>query len=510
MHARPYERLRGICPKCGKHCPGYDTKYKDESTWRGPNLNGTIVEVVYQPKRIECSEHGVLTERIPWQDGTSRFLPDFNNEVAFLALSCPKTVVTEFMAINWRTVGNCIQAAHDRLEPDPKQRLHGLRRFCVDETSYEKGHSYITVVYDMDRNRVVWLKKGFGLEVFKEFCEALSEEERQGVEVVAGDGAKWIDTCVKQYFPNAKRCIDFFHVVSWVNEALDQTRRSLARKAQQEYERTKDRIDKEIQERKRAERAAREGYIDAQRELHALKSRRGRPSRRRMELEAKIAAYEEEFNGAEPLSGERGQRGKYTGEQLSMLDALEQNANQIKGVKYALTMNYEDIQEQNRARIDLIEASYPDLYRAYQLKERLRIILHLKDPYLAEQELQKWIAEARGSELQFFVPLADKIERHLDNVLRSIECHANSARSEATNTTIKALIKVARGFRNLDNLFALIMLRCSDIVIPLHNRFRPDAQHQAYLRELANQRKADRENAKRQAFGFHYSPTQGT
>lgn len=204
VHARPYERLRGICPKCGKHCPGYDTKYKDESTWRGPNLNGTIVEVVYQPKRIECSE--------------------------------------------------------------------------------------------------------------------------------------WIDTCVKQYFPNAKRCIDFFHVVSWVNEALDQTRRNLARKAQQEYKRTKDRIDKEIQERKRAERAAREGYIDAQRELHALKSRRGRPSRRRMELEAKIAAYEEEFNGAEPLSGERGQRGKYTGEQLSMLDALEQNANQIKGVKYALTM----------------------------------------------------------------------------------------------------------------------------------------------------------------------------
>ena len=293
-----------------------------------------------------------------------------------------------------------------------------------------------------------------------------------------------------------------------MNDALDQTRRSLARKAQQEYERTKDRIDREIQEQKRAEQAAKEGYINAQRELRILKCRRGRPSKRRIELEAKIAAYEEEFNRIEPLSGERGRRGKYTGEQLSMLDALEQNASQIKGVKYALTMNSEDVQEQNQSRIDLIAASYPDLYRAYQLKERLRIILHLKDPYLAEKELRKWIDDARNSELQYFVPLADKIERHIANILRSIQCHANSAKSEATNTTIQALIKTARGFRNLDNMFALIMLRCSDIVIPLNNRYRPDVELQGRKRELANQRRADRENARRDAYGFRYSPTQ--
>lgn len=360
----------------------------------------------------------------------------------------------------------------------------------------------------MDRNRVVWLQKGFGVEVFCQFCELLSEEERQAIEVVAGDGAKWIDTCVRKYFPNARRCIDFFHVISWVNDALDQTRRSLARKAQHEYERTRDRIDREILDKKRAEQTAREGYINAKRELHFLKARRGRPSRRRLELEAQIEAYEEEFTGAEQLSGERGRRGKYTGEQLSMLDALEQNAAQIKGVKYTLAMNYEDVQEQNQSRIELIAASYPDLYRAYQLKERLRIILHLKDPYLAEEELRKWVNDARNSELQYFVPLADKLERHVPNILRSIECHANSAKSEATNTTIKALIKTARGFRNLDNMFSLIMMRCSDIVIPLNNRYRPDAKLLATKRELANQRKADRANAKREAAGFIYSPTQ--
>ena len=268
-------------------------------------------------------------------------------------------------------------------------------------------------------------------------------------------------------------------------------------------------MDQVIADKKRAEQAAREGYIDAQRELMAMGNKRGRPSKRRLELEAKIAAYEAEFNDPIQLSGERGWRGNYTGEQLSMLDMLNQSVDQLKGVKYTLTMNSEDVLEQNQSRIDLIAASYPDLYEAYRLKERLRIILHLKDPYLAEEELHKWVEDTRNSGLRYMVPLAEKIERHIANILRSIEYQANSARSEATNTTIKALIKTARGFRNLDNMFSLIMLRCSDLVIPLHNRYRPSAEQQASKRELANRRKEVRENAKREAFGFNYSPTQG-
>ena len=39
-------------------------------------------ETFEQLQRIECPEHGVLTEYIPWADGTSRFTPEFNNEIA--------------------------------------------------------------------------------------------------------------------------------------------------------------------------------------------------------------------------------------------------------------------------------------------------------------------------------------------------------------------------------------------------------------------------------------------
>ena len=124
VHARPFERLCGICPLCGRHCAGYDTKSKEESTWRGPNLNGMIVEVKYQPKRIECSEHGVVTERIPWQDGTSRFLPDFNNEVAFLALTCPKTVVTEYILNPWNSHLDKELQAVENIDLEAHKQIH--------------------------------------------------------------------------------------------------------------------------------------------------------------------------------------------------------------------------------------------------------------------------------------------------------------------------------------------------------------------------------------------------
>ena len=70
------------------------------------------------------------------------YTESFNNEVAWMALQMSKLAVSILMGINWRTVGNCIKAAHDRIEPDVGVRLHGLRRICVDETSYRKGHAW--------------------------------------------------------------------------------------------------------------------------------------------------------------------------------------------------------------------------------------------------------------------------------------------------------------------------------------------------------------------------------
>lgn len=500
VKARPFKRYQRLCPICKKKCCLNGIKQKEESHWRAPNLNGMPVYIYYQPHRILCPEHGALNEYIPWADGKSRFTPEFNDEIAWMTCRMPKTDICMYHNINWRTVGNCFDAAHKRHEPDVSARIHdNVVRICVDETSYKKGHKYITVVYDMDKNKVIWIHEGYGKEVFEEFCTQLSEEERSRIEIVAGDGAKWIDSCTKKYFPNAIRCIDFFHVVQWVNNSLDDVRINTSRKATREYNKIKDNFIKAEAEEAEAFANAEEEYEAAVAELRTMPSR-GRRSKRYKELQSFVLKYimfigcqnDKEVNRKKG----RPKKEQFTPEHEAVLEELVQKMNDVKYAKHALGHNPENRNEKQNEKIKMIENSYPDLYMAYQLKEDIRLILHMKDHNLAEYELDSWIKKAKACGLNPMSKLADKIERHRTNILNSIEHQANSAKSESTNTTIKYLIKLARGFRTLENMFALIYLKCSDIIIPLCNRLQPSIEYIRKQKDRALERKRAREAAK--------------
>ena len=192
----------------------------------------------------------------------------------------------------------------------------------------------------------------------------------------------------------------------------------------------------------------------------------------------------------------RPKKEQFTPEHEAVLEELVQKMNDVKYAKHALGHNPENRNEKQNEKIKMIENSYPDLYMAYQLKEDIRLILHMKDHKLAEYELDSWIKKAKACGLNPMSKLADKIERHRTNILNSIEYQANSAKSESTNTTIKYLIKLARGFRTLENMFALIYLKCSDIIIPLCNRLQPSIEYIRKQKNRALERKRAREAAK--------------
>ena len=505
ISARPFQRAQCRCPICGNKCVKDGFKQEEESTWRAPNLNGMPVFIKYRPQRILCPEHGALNEHIPWADGTSRFTAAFNDEVAWFVCQMSRTAVCEFEGVNWRTVGNCIKASHARLEPDISLRIHDdVRRICVDETAYRKGYKYITVVYDMDKNRVIWVREGYGYEIFAEFCKLLTPEEREKIEIVAGDGASWIDSCKKEFFPNATRCIDFFHVAQWINKALDEVRISTVAKAKREYNHLKDEYIRSEAEAVAAAQKAEHDYLDALEEL-ATMPRRGRPSARKQEIISFIEEYEaaqaKTQESRQPRSVGRPKKVQLTPEHEASLKELSDRITDFKGAKFALGHNPENCTDNQIEKLQLIENNYPDLYRAYQLKEALRLILHMKDPDQAATELAKWIGDAKNSGLKPMKELAAKIENlHKENILNAIKCQANSAKSESTNTTIKGLIKLARGFRNLDNMISLIYLKCSDIVVPLCNRPQPSAEYIARKRARANELRSLREEQRRLFF----------
>ena len=57
------------------------------------------------------------------------------------------------------------------------------------------------------------------------FLDGLTREQKSSIEVVTADAARWIEELVRKRCPNARWVMDPFHVVEWINDALDQVRR---------------------------------------------------------------------------------------------------------------------------------------------------------------------------------------------------------------------------------------------------------------------------------------------
>ena len=106
------------------------------------------------------------------------------------------------------------------------------------------------------------------------------------------------------------------------------------------------------------------------------------------------------------------------------------------------------------------------LYRSWQLKELLRTLL--KHPLeQARGELRHWVFLASHSRMPEIVELAKRIRRRRPDILRTIELGYSSARLEAFDNRIKVTIRMAYGFRHVNNLIALVMLRCDGLDIRL-------------------------------------------
>jgi transposase len=177
--------------------------------------------------RCLCPEHGVRTCHIPWAFPDSDYTQAFEVRVAYAAAKMPTNLVSKQYRIKWGSVGNCVRRVQEYLEP-VADRFRKLKKIAIDETSYRKGYKYITLVQDLETSEVVWAHDGHGDEVLSLFFESLTQEQRDGIEYVAADGARWITRQVEKFCPNAVRCIDPFHVVSWATEALDNTRKRLS------------------------------------------------------------------------------------------------------------------------------------------------------------------------------------------------------------------------------------------------------------------------------------------
>lgn len=227
---RPYAGDMDRCARCGERGRPYDRL--GVRRWRHLDIGCTRLLLEHAPRRVDCAEHGVTVAMGPWAKRKSAYTRDFERQTAWLSVHAPRSAVSALMRVDRKSVGPICERVADELRAEQGAGLFdGLRSIGVDETGYRKGHTYMTVVVDHDRGRVIWMHQGRGQKVFDLFFQALTPARRESIRVAAGDGARWIDEYVFRWCPMAERILDGFHIVSWATDALDKVRTTAWREA---------------------------------------------------------------------------------------------------------------------------------------------------------------------------------------------------------------------------------------------------------------------------------------
>lgn len=214
------------------HCPAcsFSTKARYDlrgvaSTWRHLDLGRWRLQVRAELRRLRCPIHGVRTEGVPFARTGSRFTRDFEDLTGWLATTMDKTALARLLRMDWDTVGRIIERVM-ATELDP-QRLDRLFSVGVDEVSWRKGHSYLTLVSNHDTGKFVWGHQGKDAATLDGFFDDLGPERAAAIEAMSMDMGPAFEKSARApgHATNAVICYDPFHVVQLVTNALDKLRR---------------------------------------------------------------------------------------------------------------------------------------------------------------------------------------------------------------------------------------------------------------------------------------------
>ena len=230
VSVRPRRGAASRCAVCGRRCPGFD-RGQGRRRWRTFNVGVVQCYLEADAPRVRCGEHGVRVAAVPWARPDAGHTRGFDEQVAWLVRHMSKVAVCRLLRVSWRTVGRIVARVVADLDAVGGDRLDGLTRIGIDEISYRRGHKYLTVVVDHATGRLVWVGEGRNKATLVQFFELLGPERCAKIGLVSADGAEWIFLAVAEYCPNARQCLDPFHVVAWATKALDEVRNQVWRDA---------------------------------------------------------------------------------------------------------------------------------------------------------------------------------------------------------------------------------------------------------------------------------------
>jgi len=215
-HSRP------TCAECGRKGPGYDRL--PERRFEFVPLWGIGVFLVYAMRRVSCPHCGVRVEAVPWATGKQHLTATYAWFLASWAKRLSWTEVAEVFHTSWEKVYGAVEMAVEWGRAH--QSLAGIEAIGIDEIQWQRGHRYLTLVYQIDEGcrRLLWIGQERTEKTLLSFFCWLGEERSAGLRFICSDMWRPYLKVIAQKAAHAVHVLDRFHIMSMLSKAIDEVR----------------------------------------------------------------------------------------------------------------------------------------------------------------------------------------------------------------------------------------------------------------------------------------------
>ena len=216
---------RWKCPECDCELACYD--HSEERTWR--HLDTCQLQTLLSARlpRVKCPEHGVRQVIASWAEPHGRFTLLFER-FAIDVLLATQTVLNAcaVLRISWDEAWGIAQRAVARGQS--RKAAKRMDYIGVDEKAFRKGHSYVTVVCDLETATVEHVAEGRKKESLESWYQTLSLSQLVTLKGIAMDMWEPFIQATKEAVPLGadKIVFDRFHVMQQLTRAVDQVRKT--------------------------------------------------------------------------------------------------------------------------------------------------------------------------------------------------------------------------------------------------------------------------------------------
>jgi transposase len=213
---------RPVCSGCGRKRPGYDRS--PERLFEFIPMWGHKVFFRYTPRRVECPDCGIRVERMPWVTGKHRLTEAYAWFLADWAKRLSWKEVAEAFRTTWDHVFCSVERAVTWGREH--QDLSGIKAIGVDEIAWQRGHRYLTLVYQIDSHckRLLWVGEKRTIKTILRFFRWFGKDKSQALKFVCSDMWKPYLKVIARKADKAINILDRFHIMAHLSKAIDEVR----------------------------------------------------------------------------------------------------------------------------------------------------------------------------------------------------------------------------------------------------------------------------------------------